>query len=245
MNRFFLPENQIKDQQVEFPPDIAHQILHVLRLGERDGIEVLDNSGRVYQVRLRIDAGEDRILGEIVGTEIEHTEPKVGLTLYFGMTSRDKVEWILQKGTEIGVSAFFPFVSSRTLVQSTDLSEKKTNRWKRIIREAAEQSRRGRLPVLHHPLALASCISQGELKHDLYLIAWEETGQESESIRQLLEGFKGSSIALFIGPEGGFSEDEVQKARDAGCQVVSLGPRILRMETAAIVFPAIVLHELE
>jgi 16S rRNA (uracil1498-N3)-methyltransferase len=160
------------------------------------------------------------------------------------MTSRDKFEWILQKGTEIGISEFSPFISFRTLVQSADLSEKKMARWERIIQEAAEQSHRGRLPKLNQPQEFEACLNSSAAITSLSLIAWEEEGANQVKVAQSLEGFDGSSIALYVGPEGGFSEEEIHLAKESGCRVVTLGDRILRMETAAIVFPAVVLHDL-
>ena len=244
MNRFFLGTEHIDEGKVTFPPDIAHQILHVLRLRGGDFVEVLDGDGQISRVALSIDVETSHVTGVIVETSFSTTESKVRVSLCFGLSNREKVEWILQKGTEIGVSAFFPFVSSRTLVQSTMLSQKKFDRWERIIREAAEQSHRGRLPVLNQPLDLETCFSTVTNAHDLNLIAWEEATDEERNVKNLIDTFTGNSIALFVGPKGGFSENEIKMGETMGCQVVSLGERILRMETAAIVFPAIVLHDL-
>lgn len=244
MNRFFLNSKQISKDRVIFPADLAHQIVHVLRLGEGDEVAVLDDRGNIYRVELNIGPGTVQVGGEIVNRESTDSEPKIKVSLCFGLSNRDKVEWILQKGTEIGVSTFFPFVSSRTLVQSKTLSSKRVDRWERIIREAAEQSGRGRLPRLVLPMKYKQCLAETVDSHDLSLIAWEEAEQSRASLKSLISKFEGESIALFVGPEGGFSEKEVDHAQELGVHRVSLGKRILRMETAAIVFPALVLHEL-
>ncbi len=244
MNRFFLDSHLFSDDRVKFPEDIAHQIINVLRMRSGDEVIVLDDQGISYRVELMVDLEQKTVSGKIVSEEPVTTEPKVTLALCFGMTSRDKVEMILQKGTEIGVSDFFPFISSRTLVQSTDLSEKKKIRWERIIREAAEQSHRGRMPVLAAPKSYEECISAICDQYDLSLIAWEDAKREGTKLKDIVESFHGSTIALVVGPEGGFSEEEIDSAKKAGCQVVSLGERILRMETAAMVFPALVFYEL-
>jgi len=159
MNRFFLKADQFSGKEVFFPPELAHQILHVLRLGEGDRVVVLDNQGQVHRVALHVPPGGRHVTGTIRETEPVTTEPGVHVSLCFGLSTRDKVEGILQKGTEIGVSAFYPFVSSRTRVQSTGLTVKKFARWVRIIREAAEQSHRGRLPVLNQPRIEPDCFS--------------------------------------------------------------------------------------
>lgn len=244
MQRFFLTPEHFSGLQVTFPRETAHQIIHVLRLNEGDQVDVLDNSGVVHRVRLHVKAFEMTVTGTIFETSLVSTEPEIPISLYFGLSRRDKVEWILQKGTEIGVSAFFPFISTRTLVKSASLSEKKNDRWVKIIQEAAEQSARGRLPALHAPKDFADCISEAKTKHTLSLLAWEVTKLGSDSLGVVLKSFDVGPIALFVGPEGGFSEDEVHMAQEMGCKIVSLGPRILRMETAAIVFPALVLFQL-
>ena len=242
MHRFFLPPERIIGQHVSFPKEEAHQIIRVLRLVEDDQVAVLDNSGVVHYVRLRVDSTALTVSGMIIETQPVLSEPKTHLSLFFGLTSREKVEWILQKGTEIGVSAFYPFTSSRTLGKPGSVSIKKLERWERIIKEAAEQSGRGILPELHTPKDLAICFSEASRDHDLCLIAYEAVDQNAQSLPDALERFSGAGIALFVGPEGGFSEKEVQLGLVAGCRVISLGARILRMETAAIVFPALVLY---
>jgi len=247
MNRFFLPIQFIQEKQVLFPPDLTHQILNVLRLNVGDLVQVLDNQGNVFDVVLGEGSKDGKLTGWIQTRKREDSESQVNITLFFGLTSREKVEWILQKGTEIGVSSFQPFISARSLVQSTKLGDQKTLRWKRIIREAAEQSRRGLLPELCPPLTLQACLTKAGKEYDLCLLAWEEAGSEGMDIRCAVsdKGKLNEHTALFVGPEGGFTGEEVTLAESCGCQVVSLGRRILRMETAAILFPALVLYELQ
>lgn len=247
MNRFFLPDKFIQENKIFFPPDISHQILNVLRLHEGSQVQVLDNQGYVYDVALSQDEENGKPIGRILAQTREDSEPSLKISLYFGMTSREKVEWILQKGTEVGVSAFHPFISTRSLVQSVDLTPQKIARWERIIREAAEQSHRGLLPELCLPLPLKDCLTQGAGDHDICLIAWEEASVTNSILNQaLVDQSKAiNSAALMVGPEGGFTPDEIMLAKSCGCRVVSLGKRILRMETAAIIFPALVLHEIQ
>jgi 16S rRNA (uracil1498-N3)-methyltransferase len=244
MNHFFLDSHLFSGNRVNFPEDIVHQIIHVLRMHSGEVVEVLDGKGSIYRVQIKIDIDQKDIFGKILEKTPVTTEPKISITLCFGMTSRDKVEWILQKGTEVGISQFFPFISSRSLVQSTDLSEKRIMRWERIIREAAEQAHRGRLPSLLSPKDYMDCLKIVSDQHDLSLIAWEAAETAAGSLRESVRNFDGSKVALFVGPEGGYSDGEIETAKKYGCRVVSLGERILRMETAALVFPAVVLYEL-
>lgn len=245
MNRFFVQPQDIKGKQVRFPPDLSHQIIHVLRLKDGDLVAVLDNSGSVYRTELDIDPAAKTVQGRIMDSSTAKGEPAVQIELCVGLSNRDKVEWVLQKGTEVGVSVFRPFVSSRTLVQSRELKPKRRDRWENIIREAAEQSGRGKLPRLEAPVPLKDLMDEEKPGETLSLLAWEEADPETSDLSEVLGKFSGRHIRLFVGPEGGFSEEEVQAARNGGCQVISLGARILRMETAAILFPGLVLHLIE
>lgn len=243
MHRFFIDPQKISNGEVHFPNEIAHQILHVLRLGESDHVLVFDNMGDIHLVSL-CESTHKTLIGKIIKTENVRIEEKTTIALYFGMTSREKVEWILQKGTEVGASTFQPFISSRSLVQSKDLSDKKFRRWGNIVREAAEQSGRSFLPVLNLALDYESAVGRACDDHDLCLLAWEKPVDDRQHLARALSRFNNGKIALLVGPEGGFSDDEVCFAKEKGCQIVSLGEGILRMETAAIVFPALVLYEL-
>ena len=242
MNHFFLNEENFNQGKVRFPADITHQILHVLRLEAGDEVYVLNNRGNAYHVRLVVEVDAGHLLGEIVSSGEVESEPAVKIGLCFALTNRDKVELILQKATEVGVSAFYPFISERCLVQTTDLPMKKFTRWERIIREAAEQSGRGLLPKLHKPMKLEDCAQSLSVEYKQILAAWEEAERSSENrLREVLNG-SCDRLALFVGPEGGFSHEEIETIQRYGGEVVSLGKRILRMETAAIVFPALVLQ---
>lgn len=245
MNRFFIQPEEIKGKIVHFPQDLSHQIIHVLRLKEGDPVVVLDNSGTMYDVKIELDTPEKLVVGRIVGKSPAPGEPKVTIELCVGLSQRDKFEWILQKGTEVGVSIFTPFTSSRTLVQSGELKAKRRDRWESIIREAAEQSGRGNLPRLNEPVALDELLQDKVSGQTLSLFAWEGAGLENSSLAEHLIDFTGDRIRLFVGPEGGFSEEEVEAALAGGCQLVSLGSRILRMETAAILFPGLVVYFVE
>ena len=240
MHRFFVAPEQFDEVRVTLPYDIAHQIRHVLRLRVGDAVIVLDNSGAEYEVVLR-QVDKQQVVGEAIAKRPCPNEPTVHLTLYQALMKRDKFEWVLQKGTEIGVSQFVPVVTQRSLVQDIDIKEGKQLRWEKIITEAAEQSRRGCIPTLHSPFTLAQALEAHPPQPGL--IAWEAA--EQLTLRQALSGEKRPShLSLFIGPEGGFAVEEVAAARATGIQAITLGKRILRAETAALVAAALVLYEL-
>ena len=242
MHRFFVDPQQISGNRVQFTPDIDHQLRRVLRLQDGDEVLVLDNQGGIYEVKLVLSA-EGQVYGEIQQRGRADTEPSHALTLFIGLTQREKFEWILQKGTEIGVTRFVPFISERSLVQKSAKAEKKGQRWQAILREAAEQSHRGRVPVLEDVLSYAEALKLAVDEHDICLIPWEE--EQHLSLREsMAKAASIQSVALMIGPEGGFSAREVQAAVASGFISVTLGKRILRMETAAIAAAAMVLFAL-
>jgi len=247
-HRFFLGRIDPQATEVVFPPDISHQITHVLRLVPGDQVTVLDGAGKAYQVRLNHFEG-DHVTATISHAGEITTPLPVQITLFFPLSKREKVERILQKGTEVGVSVFQPFVSARSLVQDTNLPSKKTHRWESIIREAAEQSGRGYLPLLRKPEKLSHILSKGALEYGLDTILVATVGGEDGSLAAFLDQEKvhlpDHAIGLFIGAEGGFAEQEIAQFKKLNFPLISLGKTVLRMETAAIVFPALVLYHFE
>jgi len=240
--RFFLPDSSFQADSVIFPDAVRNQISRVLRFREGDEVIALDSGGTQYHLRLELNA-EGLFIGKTLSKEKNLAEPRIPLTLYVSLTQREKFELILQKGTEAGVCAFQPFISSRSLIQCGDSFNKKRERWEAILREAAEQCGRGRIPELLPPFKLAEALTAAGGRHALPLAAWEDETQVS--LGGALADFDGKgSLGLFVGPEGGFDASEVERMRAAGLRVFSLGRRILRMETAAMLAPALVLYQL-
>ncbi|MBM3137200.1 MAG: 16S rRNA (uracil(1498)-N(3))-methyltransferase [Chloroflexi bacterium] len=240
-HRFFIPPENFSEQTVVLPSNVQDQIIKVLRLGAGDWVELLDNRGGAVLAALERDASGG-LIARVLEVVPVNTEPQTFLTLYFGLTQREKLEWILQKGTEIGVCAFQPFVSKRTLVRDRDSALKKRERWEGILREAAEQSGRGRIPELRDPLDLTRSVEQSLKQNDLTLACWVH--EKQQGLDEVLSGKEIAGIGLFTGPEGGFAPEEAEMMLTLGVQMVSLGPRVLRMETAAILAPALVLYQL-
>lgn len=238
MHRFFLPSELFNSNEITLPDDVSHQISRVLRLKSASLIVLLDDKGFEYPSLLQT-VGENCV-ASIQSKEITQGEPQTRLRLILGLTQREKFELILQKCTEVGVSEFLPVSTSRTLIQKSRDVEDKYPRWHKILREAAEQSRRGRIPTLLPAANYAEVVKQND--NALKLVLWEdETGT---GIKEKLRGFNGSSLTLIVGPEGGLSVEEVELARRNGFIPVSLGKRILRMETAAILACGLALYEL-
>ena len=161
MNRFFIPPSWLKPPLVHFEGEIAHQIARVLRLSPGTMVTVLDGSTIERQVRL---TGVDRehAEGEIISEMLSAGEPRHHLSLYIGLTQRAKFEWILQKGTELGVTTFVPVITSRSLVRETAGESRKAERWESILRESAEQCRRGRIPEIQAAIPLTRALGGRE-----------------------------------------------------------------------------------
>jgi 16S rRNA (uracil1498-N3)-methyltransferase len=241
-NRFFITESSLEGDVVRLSAEQAHQVCHVLRLKPEDSIVVLDNGGFEYDVTLTEVTGRE-VTGRITGKRLASGEPRRQITLFQSLLARDKFEMVLQKGTEVGVSRFVPVQTDRSLLRAKQVDAKKMARWRRIVTEAAEQSHRGRIPEIEQPVGFADALEQfGQL--DRVLMAAPSV--ESPTLREaLMEDDKApASVGILIGPEGGFTQQEVVLASEKGAIAICLGRRILRTETAAIVVPALVLYEL-
>jgi len=235
MHRFFISPEWIDGQSVAIRGRLVHRLRRVLRLGRGDRITVLDNSGWEYEVQLE-EVGKESVRGVVTGKALCTSEPATRVTLYQALLKGDRFAFVLEKGTEVGVAAFVPMLCQRGVADAPQGG--KAGRWERIITEAAEQSRRGRLPALHPLVSFAEACrtSQG-----LSLLPWEE--ESESSLRSALRANKADSINIFIGPEGGFTPEEVELACAHGVVPVTLGRRILRAETAGLVAAAAVLYE--
>ena len=242
MHRFFIPPNTIHDNRVILRGDIVHQIRDVLRMRIGDSIILLDNSGFAHQTQLTA-IERDTARGTVSDRWHLETEPSAHITLYQGLLKGQKFDWVLQKGTEIGITAFVPVLAARCVVGNLeDVSGVRIERWERIVVEAAEQAGRASLPHLANPtLFIHAC--ELAAHGGLSLIAWEE--EHNRSLREALAQVpKSKQLNLFIGPEGGFAEEEIAVAKAHGVIPVSLGPRILRAETAGLAAASAILYEL-
>ena len=228
---------------VQLERSLAHQLARVLRLREGERIVLLDGSGSEREIEL-LTVNPRRVVGVVRETRRGFSEPKLAVTLYQALVPRDKLEQVLQKGTEVGVSAFVPVSCARSLVRDRDMAdERRVTRWRRIVQEAAEQSGRAGMPQVRPALPLAQALTEATAAGPA-LIAWE--GERRRSIRDALRAAlvgADMSLSLFVGPEGGFTEAEVAAGREAGVLSISLGPRILRTETAGPVLAALALYE--
>jgi 16S rRNA (uracil1498-N3)-methyltransferase len=239
MHRFFVPPESIQGDVVQFPRPIAEQMRSVLRLALGEHVIVLLNDGWEHEVQIRA-IGKQETSGWLLERRRNQREPRIPVSLYQCLLKKDNFEWVLQKCTEIGVSRFVPVISQRTVVKISDESARtRLDRWGRILTEAAEQSGRGTIPTLPGVMSVADALVDCAA-YEARIIAWEQEG--AVTLRAALEAQNPASIALFVGPEGGFTVEEVGLAWDYGVTPITLGPRTLRAETAAVVGSALALH---
>ncbi len=242
MHRFFVPPQTIKDKHAALRGAVVHQIRDVLRMRAGDEVILLDNSGWAYHLELE-SVDPDLVRGRVREKWKLETEPRTKITLYQGMLKGQKFDWVLQKGTELGITSFVPVLAARCLVGSVnDVSESRLDRWQRIVLEAAEQAGRAVLPEMESALFFQHACQQ-VAEHGLSLIPWE--GEKSRGLREALANVPRSrTINLFVGPEGGFTDEEIAMAKNFGIMPITLGPRIFRAETAGIVAASAILYEL-
>ena len=231
MARFFVTKNDINEDQITVSGKDAFHIARSLRMAVGDKLTVCDEDGTEYLcelTRIRDEECTCAILSESVGK----TESPVYITLYMAYPKGDKLETVVQKSVELGASEIIPFESSRCIKRpAADKADKIAERLSRIAEEAAKQCGRSRLPRVSKQIKFSDVTARVK-DYDLALFCYE--GEGATSLRATLEAYGkgGGRIAVIIGSEGGFSEDEAKLIIEAGAKCVNLGPRILRCETA-------------
>lgn len=247
MARFFVSGASIKQNRAVITgPDVKH-ISRVLRLPAGEVIGLSTGNGREFAARIT-EITNNEVICEIIAEKKVSPEPPVRVTLYQGIPKGEKMELVIQKNTELGVSRIIPVICERTVVRlDAEKAGHRRLRWQRVAEEAAKQSGRTIIPEVSAPVNWEEALEQVS-PEVLALMPWEE--ELTDGIRQVLhtkaktaKGIK-KEVAVFIGPEGGFSQREAKLARSRGVFPVSLGPRIMRTETAGIVAVAIILYEL-
>ena len=242
MHTFYVPPPQTLTDTAIITDSEQHHLRNVLRLTPGATIRIIDGQGNVYTAEL-LDTGTNRKPSEarILSHEF-HARVPPSLTLFQGLPKNDKMELILQKTTEIGVTQIVPIHAEHTLQKP---SQNRYERWHRVVISATKQCKRAWLPELSEPQTFEVSLAQLE-KFSLRLILNPQIAQESQAqhIKTVLQKVsQPTSIALFVGPEGGFSKQEITTAIESGCVPVTLGTNILRTETAAIVAITIAAYE--
>lgn len=257
MHHFFVTPSLLTPSEdseiITLPKDLAHQIRDVLRLAIGEQLLLLDNTGDEILATV-VESNKNAVQVQLLERRKGKSESPIRIILCQGLLKSARFEWILEKGTELGVSVFAPILCRRSMAGLEDAGPSKIQRWQRILQEAAEQCGRSRLPQLLPIRPLIHTLNDIP-PGSLALIPWEEEHNLTlrEALSSRLDALQtgqsphssATTVVLFIGPEGGLMAEEVALAQRHGVQPVSLGPRILRAETAVLAAVANVMYELE
>jgi len=232
MPRIFVPQDQLPF----ITGSDVHYLKDVLRIKPGDEIEILDGNGTIYSATIN-NIQKDKIKLDIIRSSKSETEPAVGITLAQSLPKAKKMDFIIQKCTELGVAEIIPVITERSISKG-----EKTARWQKIAIEAAEQSGRASIPKVASLIDFKSLLKKAK-EFDLALIPWEM--EKTNRLKTILQKSSFRNIIMLIGPEGGFSSQEVAEAKAAGFIPISLGKRILRAETAGMAMLSMMMYELD
>ncbi len=231
IHRFFINPKAIKEGEIILKDkNLINQIKKVLRLKIGDAALLLDNSGKEYKSVIK-QFSDSAVNLEIIEVLENKNEPDLKITLCQALCKKDKFEWVLEKGTEAGLSAFVPIITERT--EKLGLNHERAEK---ILKEAAEQSERGIIPKLLEAQNFNEAFQNLEGEK----ILLDKSGEDIKTFNFSHSAFK---FNIFVGPEGGWTENELKIAKENGAKIISLGPRVLRTETAGIFATAIFLNK--
>ena len=244
MQQFCAEPSWIRENKIYMQGADVNHIKNVLRRKPGDDVRVNDGRGKTYLCCISSYEEQTAVL-DILKELDSDTELPSRIILFQGLPKGDKMEWIVQKAVELGAYSIVPFAAKRSVVKLDEKkAAKKQARWQLIAKGAAEQSGRGIIPEVSTVRTFAEALGMaGEL--DVVLIPYELEEGMKETVRILEEIAPGQSVGIFIGPEGGFEEEEVERAKAAGAHAVTLGKRILRTETAGLTALSILMYHLE
>lgn len=245
MYQFFIETSQIAEDQIRILGKDVNHMKNVLRMKPGEEIRVTDSeTSRSYRCEVAELYGET-VVCHILAEEEEGSELPVRIYLFQGLPKADKMELIIQKAVELGVYQIIPTACRRCVVKLDPKKEKtKLARWQQIAEAAAKQSKRSLIPEIMPVISLREAFARSQ-KMQVRLIPYERA-EGMEKTREILKGIRsGDEVAVFIGPEGGFEEAEIEEAMKAQIKPVTLGKRILRTETAGMTVLAFLLYQLE
>jgi 16S rRNA (uracil1498-N3)-methyltransferase len=242
LRRFYAPGSYQPLQEVTIEGKEARHITRVLRMRPGDELLILDGLGAEFHGQIKA-AGPQGVVVTLLERREPTPEPRVRVVLAQGIPKGDKLDLIIQKGTELGLSRLVPLSTPRSVVRpEPDWIDHRAERWRRVAAEAAKQCRRSRLPEIAPVQTLEEAL-RSIPSGALALIPWEGEGESRLKDRLRKGSPVPSEVWVFIGPEGGWEPAEVATAREAGAIPVTLGPRILRTETAALALLSILMYE--
>lgn len=244
MPKFFIKKEDIKGDTIIISGDNQNHIKNVFRFKVGDEIVLCDGQGTDYRVKIQSQM-HDYMEAKILDETKTNSEPSVNITLYQGVPKGTKLELIIQKNVELGIGRIVPVMCERTIVKfnSGKDIQKKVERWQKISEEASKQSGRGIIPDVGNPITLKDAVEEAR-GYDLAIIPYEK--EHCTTLKDVLANNRSiKNICIFIGPEGGFSEQEVELCKENNIIPITLGNRILRTETASIYTTSIIMYELD
>lgn len=244
MQNFFVYDWQVQGDTVTIEGTDVNHMVNVLRMKVGEEVSVHDDVNRKYLCRIA-ELQEDKVCLSILEQQTSDTELPCRIYLFQGLPKGDKMEWIIQKGVELGAYAIVPVATKRAVVKLDEKkAQKKVARWNSIAESAAKQSGRGMIPEVLPVMKFSEAL-QFAKELDLNLIPYEKAERIADTKQRIEKIRPGQSIGIFIGPEGGFEEAEVEMAKEMQAIPVTLGRRILRTETAGMTMLSILMYHLE
>ncbi|MCP4567677.1 MAG: 16S rRNA (uracil(1498)-N(3))-methyltransferase [FCB group bacterium] len=239
MQSFVYNREHLDGRDIIIDGSEARHMTSVLRLQKGDTVRLIDGQGTAHISEI-VEAGSKKVLCRIIKTLKLSGEPSLSLTLAIGLSTGSKFDMVIEKGVEVGVSRFVPLITDRGKVKVGDSSAvtRKLNRWRRVAEAAVKQSGRSVFPTIETPIALDDFLKTGEIESSI-LFHPDET---AKGLLSVVESLQTAKLTVIIGPESGFSSAEIELAENHNIPIVSLGPRILRTETAGIVLPALIIY---
>lgn len=241
MSRFYVPHDAIRGREILVSGQEAHHITGVMRLEKFDKVVTFDGTGKEYAGFIK-DVRTGSLIIEIVEERVPAINEKIRISLIQAIPKREKMDYVVEKATELGVDVIVPVLTKRT-IPKWDESKRglQAERWRKIAREASKQCGRADIPEIEEIAVFSKWVKMRVVKYDLALIA--ALSDETRCLKDVLKDFCGDRVAVAVGPEGDFTEDEIGSAKDAGFKPVDLGPRVLKSDTAALAVLAIVKYE--
>jgi 16S rRNA (uracil1498-N3)-methyltransferase len=229
MPRFYCPPPLPQNGSFELPPDAAHHASRVLRLREGDTVQIFDGIGNECHGVIAELSGKRVIVGDISTANINRESP-LHITLAQALSSSEKMDWVIQKATELGASEIQPLATERSVARlSSERAEKRVEHWQQVAVAACEQCGRNVLPTIHAPIDIMAWLQQTRTSPDTkFILLPEGAFSLSSQIKPL------GNITLLIGAEGGFAPAESESALLCGFTAIRMGARVLRTETAAV-----------
>ncbi len=243
MHRFYFNEVDKDSEFIEFSGEISHQIINVLRMKSNDLVEVFNGEGLNAITKINVETSGTKVIAKVISQK-NVLESNLKIDVYQSIIKSSKLELTIEKLTELGISSFTPIITERSQKKDIiSLSDNKINRLKKISIESAEQSGKSFVPEIRNIEKFANLLMDKNLSNPFLFY---ENNEGSESLNDInLNEYKDSNLSIFIGPVGGFSENEINLSRDSGFRIVNIGDTILKSDTAAIVSCALLRYLIE